>query len=171
MARPDPRPSTSVERFFEAYVVGNQKAPLIVTLKSEMGASVNIDGPFEFHTFRWSEWRTEAGEPDEVVLAPAFANKRERGESSVHLHIPWSKVTWVRLQYLSARDLPLIDERIRIALYTDRPPAKERGKETLWFNTNHEQPLTRVLPEIDHSGISETAWIDELIRRLPVTGV
>src|SRR5262245_34769860 len=121
MPNPHPKPSESVARFLEKYILGDGKGPLILTVKSPGGASVNIDGPFQRATFLWTEWRQKSGEPDEDVLQPEWSARRERGESAVHLHLPWSRVTWLRLQYMTAEQLPLIDERVRIAFYAERP--------------------------------------------------
>jgi hypothetical protein len=127
-------PSEAVKKFFGDYIL--QQKDVVLTIKSASGASVNIDGPFDFSVFPWPEWRPKARTsegkpvPQETVVQPTYAPRRKSAESSVHLHVPWERVRWVRLH---AIQLPLIDHERRISFYATEPPTSERGDELFFF--------------------------------------
>ena len=157
MSKPDSNPSTAVEQFLRRYIVGKGKKRLCPTIKTIEGVSVNIDGPFALTSFPWTKWRRDAGYADEHVLEPAWVERRQAGESAVHVHVPWSRVNWLRLQYLKDGELPLIEFKVRISLYANTPPKNERGSELFWFYAISNHMLTRKLRD-NGSGFSEAVW-------------
>ncbi len=141
--------------FLEEYIFG--KDGLLLTIKSNAGASINVDGPFEAKLFEWTTWRPKAGKPDETVIQPTWAEPRGGSqETSVHMHLPWeilSKACYVRLWYTGKSEKALIDQDVRICFFADEPPAGSRGDELFWFyafatgpNAN---PLCEKLPAKD----------------------
>jgi hypothetical protein len=163
------KPTEDVAAFLERYILGDDKGQLCLTIKSQGGASVNVDGPFRLSTYPWSTWRSESGKPDEDVLEPSKVTRRKKGESAVHLHLPWGDLKWLRLQYLTEKDLPLLDLRVRIAFFASAPSKGVRKPELFWFYAGEDHPLTRDLPATG-SGFSDAVAIAKFMQR-PVKAV
>jgi hypothetical protein len=132
-------PNAAQKCFFEKYVF--EQKGLLLTMKTP-GCSVNIDGRFEFKTFKFRRGRTE------TVIQPDWATERVgANETNVHMHVQWQLLNCVRIWHVGT---PHIDQDARICFFDQEPKEGERGEELFWFYTFREgqwgHPLCRDLP-------------------------
>ena len=129
---------TEIQAFFQENFVGEAK--LNVTLKSAGGASVNIDGPFEIKTFNWPE----RGERH-TVLQPTWAKKRAGSkETNVHVHVPWDRLKFCRIQYTNIT--PLMPQECKISFFGEAPPQHQHADPVFWFYAFLSHPLVKAHP-------------------------
>lgn len=127
------KPSVAIQRFFERHLFG--KAELVLTMKSSEGASINLDGPFQFVVYPWGE----------TVIQPEWAPRRgEAVESQVHMHVPWdTSDLWICLWYFGAGQY--IPHDLRICFFNGNP-GTERREPMFWFYAYQKDKICELLP-------------------------
>ncbi|WHZ30183.1 MAG: hypothetical protein OJF51_004986 [Nitrospira sp.] len=131
------------------FVPGHDLLLTIMVERSNVKASINIDGPF--HVARFF-----LGRPDEEdVIEPLDATRRHEDdpETNVHMHVVyWRDLNWCRVWYWPN---PRIGYDCRICFFTTQPEPEARGPELFWFYAKSTHPLTKALPQEPRSHYSK----------------